>query len=150
MRRKRSLFHLIGRHLHYQFSVSLPNCFSLTLKSILQKKKTEEPEKQQSWFKRNKNRKPIKYDIESLFGKDNLKKDAFKWYYPLREKEVTSATTVTSPSSSIRSTTEETTTPPDLSSLPGNFQQLISSSELIIPADNTQSYISYFLNSIIV
>ena len=120
------------------------------MKSILQKKKTEEPEKQQSWFKRNKNRKPIKYDIESLFGKDNLKKDAFKWYYPQREKEVTSATTVTSPSPSIRSTTEETTTPPDLSSLPGNFQQLISSSELIIPADNTQSYISYFLNSIIV
>ena len=72
------------------------------LKSSASKKKDQD-KAESSWWKKNKRRKPVKYDIQSLFGKSELDKDSFKWYYPdpkTREK-------TTEVSSSIRSSTED-------------------------------------------
>ena len=68
----------------------------------------------QSWWKKNKRRKPVKYDIESLLGKSGLDKDSFKWYYPdaqSREKteEVASYSSTESSTEDPAMLTTETT-----------------------------------------
>ena len=95
------------------------------LKSTSKKK---DHEASQSWWKKNKRRKPVKYHIESLFGKSGLDKDSFKWYYPdsqsreKTEEAVSSSTTESSTEDPAMLTTE--TTKKTSTSIPGgNFYQ---------------------------
>ena len=66
------------------------------LKSTSKKKDQDQDTSVQSWWKKNKRRKPVKYDIQSLFGKSGLDKDSYKWYYPDTKTEVASSSTKSS------------------------------------------------------
>ena len=54
-------------------------------------KRRKEP--QESWFKKNKKNKPIKYDAQSSLAKDDI---PLKWYYPVKTE-----TTTTGPPTSV-------------------------------------------------
>ena len=123
------------------------NFFSLTIQSLLkskknknQKNKTKKPH--ESWFKKNKKNKPIKYDVHSVLGKDGLNNNPFKWYYPVKAETTRKSPVVsrTTTSTSIITTMRTSTTTPvaeiqekstetmrnstsdyDLSTLKGNY-----------------------------
>ena len=89
---------------------------SLTMQQILKStsKKKDQDKSAQSWWKKNKRRKPVKYDIQSLFGKSGLDKDSFKWYYPDTKTEVASSSSISStedPAIFRTESTIKTTTP---------------------------------------
>ena len=66
--------------------------------------KYEKKEPQESWFKKNKKKKPIKYDVQSALGKNDV---PLKWYYPVKTE--TKSTTTVPPRSVIMT---RSTTPP--------------------------------------
>ena len=68
-------------------------------------KEKDEDKSEQSWWKKNKRRKPVKYDIQSLFSKSGLDKDSFKWYYP--DPKTREKTTETYSSSFTKPSTED-------------------------------------------
>ena len=86
---------------------------------LTSKEKTQDMSAQ-SWWKKNKRRNPVKYDIQRIFDKSGLNKDSLKWYYPdsrtrERNKASTSSTTTMKSASEEsamlrRETTLETTT----------------------------------------
>ena len=89
------------------------------LKSTSKQKDQDVPE--QSWWKKNKRKKPVKYDIQSLFDKSGLDKDSFKWYYPdvkTREKTKVASSSTEAPSMQRTEKVTETTAKTTIS-LPG-------------------------------
>ena len=82
-------------------------------------KKKDQDTSVQSWWKKNKRRKPVKYDIQSLFGKSPLDKDSFKWYYPDTKTEVASSSTLSSTEDPAMLRTESTTK--TTTSIPGKW-----------------------------
>ena len=69
--------------------------------------KDEEIEKF-SFFKKNKRKKPVKYDITTLFAKSGLNKNTLqKWYYPVNSGKTSFSSTT--PSTTIPTTTTTTT-----------------------------------------
>ena len=48
---------------------------------LTSKEKTQDMSAQ-SWWKKNKRRNPVKYDIQRIFDKSGLNEDSLKWYYP--------------------------------------------------------------------
>ena len=95
------------------------NFFSLTIQSLLKSKKNKTEKNRnnkphQSWFKKNKKNKPIKYDVHSMLGKDGLKDNPFKWYYPINTETTRKSPSLsrTTASSSVITTSRTTTTRP--------------------------------------
>ena len=108
----------------------------------------EKGDSKESWFKKNKRRKPVKYNFQSLLKKDSGSKSSLKWYYPFRGEasSTTTTTSTTSKSPSIITTSEfsylpelkiagsplkednfvdRISTTENLSSFGGNYRQLI-------------------------
>ena len=93
--------------------------FSLTIQSLLKSKKNKTEKNRnnkphQSWFKKNKKNKPIKYDVHSMLGKDGLHGNPFKWYYPVKTETTRKSTDLsrTTATSSVITTIRTTTTTP--------------------------------------
>ena len=97
-----------------------PNFFSLTIQSLLKSKKNSNQDNKnkkphESWFKKNKKNKPMKYDVHTMLGKDGLNDNPFKWYYPVNTETTRKSPDLsrTTASSSVITTTSTTiTTPP--------------------------------------
>ena len=93
------------------------NFFSLTIQSLLKSKKNKNHKNKnkkphESWFKKNKKNKPIRYDVHSVLGKDGLNDNPFKWYYPVKAETTRKSPVVswTTASTSVITTTRTTTT----------------------------------------
>ena len=94
----------------------------------IEKNEKRRKEPQESWFKKNKKNKPIKYDAQSSLAKDDI---PLKWYYPVKTETTTTGppTSVimmrrTTPSAPTEKSTEmmRNSTPVyDLSTLEGNY-----------------------------
>jgi len=90
---------------------------SLTLEKIIKQNQRPEnadeiDEAKISFFKKNKRKKPVKYDIQSLFAKSGLSKNTMKkWYYPVNSgKTSLPSSTTTTPTTTTTATPSTTTT----------------------------------------
>ena len=118
----------------------------MTLEKILKQKQKipenaedEEDEEVEkfSFFKKNKRKKPVKYDITTLFAKSGLNKNTLqKWYYPVNSGK-TSFSSTTPPTTTTTTTTAMTTT---TTSLPTSTEQQKEMKEKVSSSGHLSSF----------